>query len=405
MGSDPLNHPTHDADKTARLPAVLALGFRPFYLVAAAFAVVALPLWVASYRGLIPLGSYYPGVVWHTHEMLFGFVTAVMAGFLLTAVRVWTGRPTPSGVPLAALVVVWVLARVLIFTGPGWTAALTDVLFLPLLIAALVVPIWQSNNTRNFGIVGILGILLAGNLLFHLAHLGLMPAGFARIGMLLALNVIAVLMAIIAGRVIPAFMANAVPGSQPRRVLPVEVAALGLLVLVLVVDAVDAAYPLSGLVRAGLFGAAAVAHLLRLFLWRPWYARNNPLLLMLPVAYAWIPVTLALRAVSAINPGVPETIAYHALTTGAMGGLMIAMMTRSSLGHTGRKLDAGPREITAFLLVLAAAVVRVFPPLLAVQAYPTRIVISALLWTAGFGVFLVTYWPILTRPRVDGKPG
>jgi len=388
-----------------KLPAVLALGFRPFYLVAAAFAVVAVPLWVGSYRGLIPVGGYYTGIVWHTHEMLFGFVTAVMAGFLLTAVRNWTGRPTPVGMPLAVLVAVWVVARVLMFSGPGWAAALVDVAFLPLLIAALVVPIWQSRNVRNFGIVGILAVLLAGNLLFHLAHFGLLPAGFARIGMLLALDLITVLMAIIAGRVIPAFTASAVPEAQPRRALPVEVAALGLLVLVLLVDAVNSAYPVPGPIRAGLFASAAVAHLFRLFLWRPWYARNNPLLLMLPVAYAWIPIALALRAVSVVSPGVPESIAYHALTTGAMAGLMIAMMTRSSLGHTGRKLAAGPREITAFLLVLAAAVVRVFGPLLAVQAYSTWIVISALLWTAGFGVFLVAYWPILTRPRIDGKPG
>ena len=147
----------------------------------------------------------------------------------------------------------------------------------------------------------------------------------------------------------------------------------------------------------------------RWFLWRPWQARNNPLLLMLPVAYLWIPIALALRALSAVNPGVPETLAYHALTVGAMSGLMIAMMTRSSLGHTGRQLTAGPWEITAFLLVLAAAVVRVFPPLLAMQVYPgvypTWILISAFLWTTGFGVFLVSYWPLLTRPRVDGKPG
>jgi len=387
------------------LPAVLALGFRPFYLVAAAFAVIALPLWVASYRGLIPVGAYFTGVVWHTHEMLFGFVTAVVAGFLLTAVRNWTGRPTPVGLSLAVLVAVWVLARVLMFTGPDWAAALADVAFLPLLIVALVMPIWQSANKRNFGIIGILAVLLIGNLLFHLAHFGLLPAGFARIGMLLALDVITVLMAIIAGRVIPAFAASAVPGAQPRRVLPVEIAALGLLVLALLVDAVNFAYPLPDSIRAGLFTTAAVAHLFRWFLWRPWQARNNPLLFMLPVAYLWIPIALALRALSAVNPGVPETLAYHALTVGAMSGLMIAMMTRSSLGHTGRKLEAGPREITAFLLVLVAAVVRVLGPLLAVQVYPTWIVISAFLWATGFGVFLVSYWPILTRPRVDGKPG
>ena len=159
---------------------VFALGFRPFYLLAAVFAALALPLWIASYTGIVQVGGYLQGVAWHSHEMVFGFATAVIAGFLLTAVRHWTGHETPTGAWLAGIAALWVLARVLALTGPASPAAFIDAAFLPVLGLAFAIPIWRSKDTKNFKILVVLGGLTAANVLYHLAYLNMLPAGFTR---------------------------------------------------------------------------------------------------------------------------------------------------------------------------------------------------------------------------------
>jgi len=382
----------------------LALGFRPFYLLAAMFAVSAVPLWIMTFLGGTQFGGYLQGISWHSHEMIFGFAPAVMAGFLLTAVRNWTGQPTPTGAPLAGLVILWLLARVLLLTGPANVAALIDILFLPMLGIAVAIPIWRSRNARNYKVLGVLVVLTMANAGYHLASLNLLPAGVARVSMMAALDVIAILIAIVGGRVIPAFIGNAVKQAVPRHSIGVEVVSVGALVVVLALGVLNPWVPVPAIVWIAVLIIAAAGQGIRLLLWQPLRARENPLLWMLPAAYAWLPISLALRVLSLFDI-VPISAAFHALTIGAIASLMVAMMMRSALGHTGRPLVAGAAEISAFVLLQLAAVVRVLASSVAAVAYREAMIVSGVLWTLAFAGFLYRYWPILTQPRVDGRPG
>ena len=394
------------AKQAANLPKMplWALGFRPFYLAAGAFAVVAIPVWVAFYLGLLPAGGYLQGAAWHSHEMIFGFATAVIAGFLLTAVRSWTSQPTASGAALAALVALWLLARLLIVTGPPLAAVLVDLTFLPALALALAIPIVRSKNRRNLKMLAVLGVLALANLGYHLAYLNVLPAPLMSVAVMATLDVITILMAIIGGRVIPAFINNAIATAKPRTSSNLERVAFASLVIILVMGLVNFWLPLPAFVWLVLLMTAALAHGARLLLWQPQRSYRDPLLWMLPVAYAWIPISLVLRAATYVT-AVPPAAAIHALTLGAMSSLMMAMMTRSALGHTGRKLTAGPIEIAAFVLLQLAAVVRVFAGLLWPELYRDSVLIAAVLWCLAFALFLYRYLPMLLRPRIDGLPG
>jgi uncharacterized protein involved in response to NO len=364
----------------------LSVGFRPFYAGAAAFAVIAVPFWT------VPLinGTGGPPLSWHAHEMVFGFGGAVIAGFLLTAVRTWTGRATPSGYPLLALLLLWVAGRVANFLSlPGgpWI----DAAFLPTVAVILAVPLLQARNHRNLFVV----VLLMGLGVASLCHqTGVHERFFplpARQVMQLALDLVLALMIVIGGRVIPAFSKNAVRGLQPMNVAAVEVLAIGVPVVLLVTDSLasDGGGPPDWF----LYAAAAI-HVIRLLGWQPWKTRHEPLLLALPLAYAWIPIHLVLRAAA------PE-VSTHALTLGAMASLMLAMMTRSALGHTGRALTASPPERVCFLAIHGAAVARVFGPLSGAGDYRMWLAVATTLWCLAFATFTVSYWPILTRPRID----
>ena len=383
---------------------LLALGFRPFYLLAALFSATALPIWIAIYTGAFQPEAYLVGVAWHSHEMLFGFAAAVIAGFLLTAVRNWTGLPTPTGVALGALAALWLFARVLAVTGPGAMAAVVDMMFLPALGLTIALPIWRSRDARNAKILGVVAALAVLNVIYHLAYLEGLPLRWTNIATQLALDLITLLMAIVGGRVIPAFTANAIAGAKPRRSLTLEILCFGSLLAVLAAGAAGPWYELPSPVWAALLTVAASAHAVRLALWQPLRTRGVALLAMLPLAYGWIPVALALRALSHAAV-VPAAAATHALTIGAMGSLMLAMMMRSALGHTGRALVAGRAECAAFALAQLAAAVRVLGAAVPGLPYRETAVVAGTLWSLAFAVFLVRYWPILTRPRVDGRPG
>lgn len=387
-----------------RAASLFALGFRPFYLLAAVFAVLSVPAWIMSFFGEVQAGGYLRGVAWHSHEMIFGFAPAVIAGFLLTAVRNWTGQPTPTGAPLAGLVALWLLARLLMLTGPANLAALVDILFLPVLAVVVAIPIWRSRNTRNYKVVAILAMLTLANACYHLANMSILPVGITRVAITAALDVIAILIAIIGGRVTLAFIGNAVADAQPRYVFAVELVSFGALLAILVTGVLNLWAPVPANVWFVILAIGAVGQVIRLLLWQPFKARSNPLLWMLPMAYAWLPVTLFLRAASTFNI-VSGSAAIHAFTVGAIPSLMIAMMMRSALGHSGRPLVAGPAETGTFVLLQLAAIVRVLAASVVPGAYREAMITAGVLWTLAFIVFLIRYWPILTRPRVDGKPG
>ena len=383
---------------------LFALGFRPFYLLAAIFAVLAVPTWILSFFGEVQAGGYLRGIAWHSHEMIFGFASAVMARFLLTAVRNWTGQPTPTGAPLAGLALLWLLGRLLMLTGPEGLAVLIDILFLPALAIAVAVPIWRSRNVRNYKVVAILAMLTLANIWYHLANMSILSSEYTRIAITAALDVFSILIAIIGGRVIPAFIGNAIEGANPRNVFSVEAVSFGALIAILVLGILNSWVPVPWNAWLVIFAIAAIGQGVRLWLWQPLRARGNPLLWMLPAAYAWLSVALALRVLSTLGI-VPISAAYHALTIGAIASLMVAMMMRSALGHTGRPLVAGRVEIAAFVLLQLAAVVRVSASSVAAIAYREAMIVSGVLWTLAFAVFLSRYWAVLTQPRIDGQPG
>ena len=378
--------------------ALWALGFRPFYLLASSFAAVSIVLWAAQFSGWLGQ-AYLAGPLWHAHEMLFGYTLAVVVGFLFTAGRNWTGRPTPTGPLLAALALLWLAGRVLVLTPFGWAAAIVDAAF-PLASAlALAIPFWAAKNKRNYFFVGLLVLMGGANLATHLSHLGVssLPAWA---GLRIALDAVLFIMAVMAGRVIPMFTNNGVPGANAARNAWVEKAALGSVLLLLIADLGQ----LQGAALALLALLGAVAHGWRWLLWKPWRTVRTPLVWVLHAAYAWIPLHLVLRAgaeMGWVNP----SAATHALTVGAIGALTLGMMTRTSRGHTGRPLRADRFDIASYALVLLAGVVRVVPPLL-VPAWTLQAVLwSAGLWALAFTIFTLRYWPLLSRARPDGKPG
>lgn len=399
MNDLPLNKPAPPSTAPVTTGfALWNLGFRPFYLLATLFGAFSVLLWVAQYSGYLP-SAYLQGSVWHGHEMLFGYTTAVIAGFLLTAVRTWTNQPTASGGSLMALAALWICGRILVLTPYATTAAVVNAAFPVAVAVAIGIPLLRSRNVRNYFFVGLL--LLMGVLILAV-HLALREffAISPRLGLQLALDVVLFIMAVMAGRVIPMFTNNGIPGTNATRNAWVEKLALGTVILLFVVDLLQ--WPQTVVAAIALSGG--LAHAMRLCLWKPWRTLATPLVWILHAAYAWIVVHLALRGLVALDL-LAGSYATHALTVGAIGGLTLGMMTRTARGHTGRLLLADGFELAIFLLIQVAAVVRVFGGIVSPALYMESVQLSALLWVAALGLYAVRYWPVLTRPRLDGKPG
>ena len=374
------------------------LGFRPFYLGASVFASVSILLWIAEYAGLVHVG-YLRDPVWHAHEMLFGYTIAVIVGFLFTAGRNWTGQPTPSGALLAGYFLLWIAGRVSVLTPYPVIAAVVNAAFPVAAAIGLAVPLARSANRRNYFFVALLVLLGALTLAIHLARLGLdlLPQ---RASLQVGLDIVLFVIAVMGGRVIPMFTNNGVPGAAAVRHAHLEKLALGLVIALTVVDGLQLGAAATLVVAA----CAAIAHASRWWLWQPWKTRSTPLVWVLHLAYLWIPVHLLLRVLAEWGVVAP-TYAVHALTVGAIGGLIIGMVTRTAKGHTGRPLRADAVDTACYVLVLLSAAVRVAGPLLAPTYTLDAVIASSLLWSAGFGLYAVRYFPVLTRARVDGKPG
>lgn len=388
------------ASKQASGLPLLRLGFRPFYLGGALFGFVAIALWLAALRGGGAAGqAALTGVAWHVHEMLFGFVGAIVVGFLLTAVRAWTSRPTPTGASLAALWLLWAAGRVLVWTGPESVAAIVDVAFLPIAAMVLLRVLIAAKNSRNVFLPVALGLYGLLNALFH------WYAWDGRIDLALRVayattGVIIMFVSVITGRVVPMFTANAIAGFTLKRWKFVD---QGSTLAPLVTMAADALGAPAVLVAACAL-ATALLHAARMFGWRSWRVGGRPILWILHVACLWIPIGFALLAGAALG-GLSHSLAMHALTVGAMGGAIIAMITRTALGHTGRVLVAGPFEVAAYWLMVAAALARVFGPMVFAGATALWIDVAGGLWCASLAVYLIRYIPYLSAPRIDGKPG
>lgn len=378
--------------------APFALGFRPFFLLAGMAAVILIAVWAFAFSRGAVASSYYGLLDWHSHEMLFGYSSAVVAGFLLTAVRNWTGVQTLRGTPLALLALLWLAARVLPFLPvPPWLNAAVDGAFLPLVLLALLVPLLRTRHYKSLLFAVILLGLAGANVLVHLELLGV--AATANAGTYLAVGLILLIIVIMGGRVIPFFTEKGIDGFLRREWRWVERAVPW---SVLLVGLVEAFLPLPWLVAL----CAACAALLNGVRLAGWYTHGIwrvPLLWVLHVGYAWLVLGLLLKAVAAAG-SFGTLLALHALTIGAIGGITLGMMARVSLGHTGRMLAPPAVMGWAFGLLYLAALIRVFLPLL-LPHYVASVVLAAMFWITAFALFVFGYAPMLLRPRVDGLPG
>lgn len=379
--------------------APFALGFRPFFLAAGVFAVVLMGAWLLVLYGRLDTGAW-TAPVWHGHEMLFGFTVAVIAGFLLTAAQNWTGLATPSGTPLAGLFLLWLAGRAgFLLPGlPPLAVALVDLAFLPVLALTLAAPIVRANQRHNAVFPLLLLVLAAANALVHLEALDL--AVTAGLGLHLAAYAVVGMITVIGGRVIPSFTDNRL-GTRARRSKTIEI-----LVLLATAAALLAALAAPhSRVTALLAATACVVHGVRLAGWYTHKFWAVPLLWILHLGYAWLPLGFALLALAAAGVVPSTSPALHAFTAGGIGVLTLGMMARVSLGHTGRLLEAPPVMIWAFAAINLAALLRVALPLAAPEAPLPGMVASGVLWMAAFGLFVLVYAPMLLRPRADGKPG
>lgn len=378
---------------------VLRLGFRPFYIGTALVAALSVPLWIASFLGWVTLDLPLAPLLWHAHEMLFGFAAGVIAGFLLTAVKAWTGLATPRGTALGALFVLWAAARIASLTGPYMVYAALDVVLLPAVALILLRVLILAKNRRNLPLIGVLLLLGCANAAFHLSVLGLID--LAPLQPLYAgLAMIVMIECVMAGRVVPVFTVSVTPGLKIKIPRWSELTTLAVTALALALWVLLPPGPVT-LVACAL---AAVLHAVRLAQWHPWVTVKRPILWILHLSYAWIVVGFALLALAQLG-WVAVSPAVHALAVGTTGGLIIGMLTRTARGHTGRPLQVSGIEVLAYVLVMGAALLRVFAPMATPQWYATALVVAALAWTLAFAIYLVKYTPWLLQTRADGKDG
>lgn len=385
------------------------MAFRPFFLGAAAFAIVSVAIWLHTLQtGRQPDGGYLPLTLWHAHEMLFGFALAVVAGFLLTAARTWTGRDTLHGYPLLALWLVWLAGRVAFATGPwapGWLHAALGIAFPAVVTVALARPIITARSRRNLGIVVVLSLFTVAATLIHLEASGLvegvtMPAMYATLHGIVLLNVV------VGGRIIPLFTRNRT-GAEAFKVPAVDRAAIASAALVAVLGSWAVATNERGvhLALAGAALASAALQTLRMRTWGTRAALRVPLLAVLHAGYAWIAAGHLLLGLSMLLPSMPKSGVVHALTIGVIGTMTVGMMTRVSLGHTGRPIADTRLATTTFVAINLAALGRLLglmlPPTLVAHSWH----ISGALFAFAYLGYLVGAVRILLSPRPDGKPG
>ncbi len=388
---------------TIRWPALLQSGFRPFFLLAALQASLFVSIWVAGWvlGWPVPMGSN--PILWHGHAMLFGFASAALAGFLLTAVPNWTEAGPVRGARLAALVVAWVAAQALSLLSFPAVFAVFDIGFWLLLIALIAPGILRRNARRNGVFVVILCVLTSLNSLWHVS-LWQERTDLALTGLHAALGIYLLAIAIIGGRIVPAFtIGGLLQAGHPVSIRPAP--RLGMMSIVALIAAVVAKIAgLPSALQAVFFLIAAILHSARLSHWWRREILELPLIWSLHLGYAFLPLGFALEAAAA-HGLVPGTAGIHALGSGAVGLMILAVMTRASLGHTGRRPTTPPLAVLAYLLVAAGALLRVIAAIGAGDVTQLLLIAGGLAWAGGFAAFVAGYAGILIKPRVDGRPG
>lgn len=383
-----------------------AYGFRPFFLAAGWYALIAIAVWASLYSlGISPFGSL-PPYLWHGHEMLFGFVTAAIAGFMLTAVPSWTGDRGFAGWPLVVLTIVWLAGRLAVGAA-GWiwlpVLAIAELAFLPALAVTLAPSLLRTAN-RNRLLMLVLLVLWATDVTFVYA-LWNGDAVLAGTALRTALNIVLLLITVIGGRIVPSFTANSLRkrgiDADVRVRRGIDRSVIGGMITLVAADLIAPRH----WVTASIAAAVAALHAWRMLGWQGLRTTPEPIVWVLHAAYVWLPIGLALKAVHLLTGAGWTAHWMHALSVGAAATMILAVTTRAALGHTGRPLTVGGSIAVSYALLVAAATVRVFGPALLPFAYHWTVGIASLLWIAAFLIFAVMYTPILIGPRADGKPG
>jgi len=396
---------TQSTERRVARFALFEYGYRTFFLLVGLHGAVLVPIWVAAVLGwlTLPVGME---VSWHAHQMIYGFAAAGLAGFLLTAVPNWTGMPARRGAPLVALAGLWLAGRVgMTFPAavPPWLAAVIDLAFVPALASAVIGPLIAARKAGNLVLLVPLTLFWAGDWAMQAEFVGL-ASDSAGIGARLGIDVLLLLITVIGGRIVPAFTANAVADSgadaAPRSIPALDRSAIAAMALLVAAEAASGMSPITG----GLALAAAVLNGVRLARWHGERTLGSPILWVLHLGYAWLVLGLVLKSAAALTDIVPETAALHALTAGAITTMLLAVMSRAGLGHTGRPLRAHPPTVVAYALVSLAALLRIAATVLP-DNYAELLAASGVAWTLAFLLFLLVYAPILTTARPDGRPG
>jgi uncharacterized protein involved in response to NO len=379
---------------------VFSAGFRPFFLLAGLWSAVAVPVWLYAYAAGLALPGALPAVIWHVHEMVFGFAFAAAAGFLLTAIPNWTGRLPLRGAPLAMLALLWLAGRAAVLLSShlgAAVAALIDLAFPVALMSVVARELVAGRNWRNLPMLAALALLFAGSLLVHLHALGLAYTGLA--GNRLGVATLLMLIALVGGRIVPSFTRNWLAKHRPGGKMPAPTGPPDLAALAAAFAALAAwvAAP-EAVVTQWLALAAGLALGLRLSRWCGLATVREPLLFVLHAGYGWLAFGLLLLGVNGIAPFLPPGAALHALTVGAVGTMTLAVMTRATLGHSGRALEAGAATTLAYLLVSLGALLRLAAPL-AGEAFLALTLAAGAAWSAAFLLFVATYGRLLMTER------
>ncbi len=391
--------------RNATMPVLFQLGFRPFFLAAALIAVISMSIWMVE---LVFAAKILPADIlpmhWHAHEMIYGYALAVIAGFLLTAVRNWTGIQTIHGRPLQLLFLLWFLARIISLTSGQYAriaGILLDNFFLVSLSVVLTVPIVRAKLWKNMGVISKVYFLLAGNIIYSLGLLGSFPDG-ERIGIYIGLYMILSLILVLSRRVMPMFIEGGVGYAVSlKNHLWVDISGF-LLFLTFAISDIFLDHPA---LTAWLAAALFMLHCIRIWGWHTHGIWSKPLLWALYLAYAWIILGFGLKF-TAYMAGISPYLAVHAWTVGGIGMMTLGMMSRVSLGHTGRNIGQPPSRLgLMFFILFLGALIRVIFPLIFGGHYLLWIGFSQALWIAAFALFLYFYTSILMRPRIDGQRG
>jgi len=386
--------------------ALFSYGFRPFFWAAGAYALVAIAAWLWIYTtGALPLASL-PPQAWHGHEMLYGFVAAAIAGFLLTAVPSWTGARGFAGVPLMILAAIWLAGRLAFAAAsilPVPLVLVCELAFFPALAVLIAPPLVRARNRNTPLLLVLTGIWLTDVIYLYAFLRG--DAVLARSVLVVAIDIVLVLVTVIGGRIVPAFTASAL---RTRGLTPdlrsnrwVDGLAIGAMAGIVLVDIIAPSSRAAGVIA----GLAVIAQVMRFTGWRTLRSLFEPLVWCLHLAYVWLPIGLAMKAVFLLTGAGWAAHWMHAFTIGVAASMVLAVMTRAALGHTGRALAASRPITAAYVLLSLAAAVRVFAPSVPSLAYQWTVLAAGALWIGAFAIFLIKYTPILMRPRIDGRPG